>query len=250
MTKIHQHLSITLSCIVVTLLLTLSVSHAQNTAQDPLVQKQSLSQKIISWFTPEEKPTGPSPTETLQAPFLSKGPKAPQNSLRGIYDTANGNSRSDTIHNQAIPHRSHLEIEDWLTEAVGKSLNFELADMKGFGKTLQPYYSQEGVNTFKAFLMGINAIAIIQKNDKKMSSYLTDTPLLKKEGAEDGLYRWVYDVPVLLSYIDNSKPPRELDPVIQNYLLRLTIVRTPITKVHKEGILIAHWAARKVKKDQ
>ncbi len=212
-------------------------------------KKPNFIEKYLYWLVPPKQETGPSPSDTLQAPFAASHNDIKRNELTSIYDEARIIAAGGDPNDLNTPHRSHEQIEEWVSAAVSRSLNFEMSDMKKFKGMVAPFYSDTGLASFKRFLIGINAISIMQANNKKVGSYVEQTPMLKKEGSDKGLYTWVYDVPVMMSYLDNSKPPRDgVAPINQNYLLRLKVQRTDNVKKHPEGLQISALSAKRINK--
>ena len=241
-----KHPSKNKTFLIITLALVLSGVSYESIASSDIYKEKTFIEKYLYWLVPQKQPEGPTPTETLQAPFSSTNNDEKNTEIGRIYEEARQLEQGNNIRNLNVPHRSHEQVEDWIADAVGKSLNFQLSDMKRFGRIVEPYYSENGISTYKRFLMGMNAIAIMQTNSKKVSSYITTLPTLKKEGNREGIYHWIYDVPVQVSYLDNSTPPRETTPINQDYMLRLKIMRTDNLKKHTEGLYIDLLSAKKI----
>lgn len=217
-------------------------------ANDDFVTKKTFVEKYFGWFLPEKDQQGPEPTKTLQAPFVNTEEELPTSALSSIYRPHEEGQRNNAVANLSISHRSRNEINAWLTEALAKSLNFSLNDMRSFGRTVKPYYSQQGIGQFKQFLMDLNAIAIMKNNQKRVATYLISSPEILSQGIDnDGAYKWIYKAPIMLTYVDNSNPPRKVNDIAQAYQIEVSIKRTPNVKLYNQGIFIDNMSAKRVK---
>lgn len=250
MIKYHSFIpSASLQVFAAFLILTIATPAMATTQKEVFLKEKTFSEKYLSWLFPAKNDEGPAPTSTLRAPFaddlVTIGEKG---ELDSIYAGNSGNKRYNALGNLSISHRSNAEVDAWLTEAIAKSLNFSLKDMPSFGKVVRPYYSQNGIAEFKNFLHKLNAIPIMKSNKKKVVTYLISQPeIISQEKGADNIYKWVYSAPIMLSYADDSNPPRKVKDVSQRYLLEITIKRTPDLKMYNEGILVDKWSAKRVK---
>ncbi len=240
-TKPHFH---SLFCLIITVFL-LYPSYCS--ATESLLREQTFMEEYFSWALPKKEVEGARPIDTLQAPFADQNISLNKSELEQLYDRAQRKDAENYISNLTLPHRSHTEIDEWILEVIGASLNFKLADMKTFGQTITPYYSQKGLDEFKNFLIDINVMGIMKTHKKKLSSYISDQPALEREESVNGVYTWVFEVPTFISYIDDSTPPKNIDPIIKKYNIYLEIMRTPNTNIYKEDLYINTWSAKKLK---
>ena len=204
--------------------------------------------KIKGWLTPEQNMEGPLPSETLKAPFAKNSPKTGnQNALMGIYEAENGAGQSSDKDIRALdnPHRNPEQIAVWANEAASESLNFSLTDLQRFGSVIRPYFSDRGMSDFKAFLGQANIVTIMRSNDKELTSYIESLPAITQKGVSGGKYKWIVEIPVMISYTD---PVKKANKAARNQSQRLLVTtqlsRTSDLERHPEGIMIERWVAK------
>lgn len=184
----------------------------------------------------EEKPQEPDPEKTLQAPFA--------------YDPARNVAHEGVLPENAIPldlsHRTPKEIGDWLMMAVSDSLSFEMpADgSKPLLKT--EYFTASGFHQFEEFMDHTGIQRVLDSRKYNLRSFVRTAPLMLNQGAVQGHYRWLFEVPVMISYIETGDfkyggPAKTgKDPINQQITLTLQVSRVK-EGGGKDGILIEIW---------
>ncbi|MCD8562945.1 MAG: DotI/IcmL family type IV secretion protein [Alphaproteobacteria bacterium] len=184
----------------------------------------------------EEKQQEPDPSQTLQAPFA--------------YDPARTVETDEALPENSIPlnlsHRSPKEIGDWLMTAVSDSLSFEIpADgSKPLLKT--EYFTASGFHQFEEFLKQTGIQKVLDSRKYNLRSFVRNTPLLLNQGSVQGHYRWLFEVPVMVSYIETGDfkyggvDKTRKDPINQELTLTLQVSRVK-EGGGKDGVLIEIW---------
>lgn len=167
-----------------------------------------------------------------QAPFTE--------TLRAHNDTL-PSQRSITLDE---PHRTPRELSLWVSERVSEALTF---DAPNFDRQLQAaslYFSAAGFNEFKTYLEQSNLRATLSAGDQKANVIVEQPPLLLNSGAVEGVYRWLYEVPVTISY--TPRQLRELRPDMAGTQSRKLTVRLQLGRLNDaavgEGVRIESWA--------
>lgn len=206
---------------------------------------QNIWERMFPSFFENEVPQGPSPEETLQAPFQTNIQNAPKSDLFKTYDTSLGTSKiidGTDIRDLSNAHRSKSEVTVWSEEAVGVALNFSVDDLQKFGAVVRPYFTASGLDAYKNFLSTSGIVPILRKNNKKLSTYISQSPIIKQNGTSENIYKWVVDVPVLLSYVDiQQKENNNVQARTQEATIRIQVARVRNTKRHPEGMAIENW---------
>ncbi len=216
---------------------------------DEFVKEKTFIEKYLPWLKiSTKKEVMVDPTKTMQAPFSDDGdtPENNNSQIMNLYDKQNAKGKGKYT-SLNISRISHSQIERWISEAVGTSFNFSLSDMSQFRGMLQPYYSDQGIAEFKKLLIDMNTVAIMKSNNKDLASYVTDTPTLKKQGVYNGVYTWLYDSYIIVSYIDNTATTKKAPAINRKYRIRLQLSQTPDSKRHSNGIKIDKITAKKLK---
>tara|TARA_B100001179_G_C18599606_1_gene409345 strand:- start:104 stop:790 length:687 start_codon:yes stop_codon:yes gene_type:complete len=217
-------------------------------AETSYAQETGTFSKIKGWLTPEQDMEGPLPSETLKAPFAKNTQNAgSQNALMTIYEAENGSGQSGDkdIRSLDNPHRNPEQIAVWANEAASESLNFSFSDLQTFGSVLRPYFSDRGMSDFKKFLGQADIVTIMRNNNKELTSYIESLPAITKKGVSDGKYKWIVEIPVMISYTD---PEEKMNKAARNQSQKLLVTtqlsRTSNLKRHPEGIMIERWVAK------
>ncbi len=214
---------------------------------DEFVKEKTFFEKYLPWLKiTTKKEVAVDPTKTMQAPFSEGDELTDSDSkIMDLYDKQNSKGNKYTSLN--VSRISHSQIERWISEAVGTSFNFSLSDMSGFRTKLKPFYSEQGIAEFKKLLLSMNTVAIMKSNNKDLASYVIDTPTLKRQGVNNGVYTWLYDSYIIVSYVDNSVTTTKAPVINRKYRIRLQLSQTSDKKRHADGIKIDKIIAKKLK---
>ncbi len=194
------------------------------------------------WFdflNPKSKPANTdrilSPAETLIAPFAN-----PDAVLTELDPTKNAEL--------AVPleqrHRPNTEIARWTQQVVPTVLTFSSDNYEEEYKEKIKYFSEVGKKEFVKFLQDKNVIKTLRTGRYNVSGIVQGYPVIINEGAVDGRYRWLIQVEVLVTYIDNRvtkiSRAKEGDMISQEYVLTMQFGRVRgVDNAH--GLLIETW---------
>lgn len=179
----------------------------------------------------EEKPVEPDPSKTLQAPFA--------------YDPNRKISAEEALPENSVPldvsHRPAEEIGKWLMTAVSDAMSFEVTEDGSPPALKREYFTPAGLAKFQEFLTKTGIQKVIDSRKYHLRSFVRNTPLILNEGAAAGHYRWLFEVPLMVSYI----PPGNFkyksgDAVNQAITLTLQVTRVR-EGAGPEGVLIEIW---------
>lgn len=181
---------------------------------------------ILEFLFPSLRDEGYNPSETLQAPFAA--PAEGEATAEGPEGAEV--EKKDSRPEDAVPlkqaHRASADISEWVTNAASEVMTFdgeykqELADSR-------KYFDEGGRAQYEAFLNDTKIKRVLESGKYEVRSYVSDVPLLLNEGAVKERYRWLYEVPVMVSYIPKgSNNYKNLEPVNQAVVIRLQVGRT------------------------
>lgn len=187
----------------------------------------------LEFFFPSLKKKEENPYETLRAPFAEEN---------GAADAL------DQLPINAIPlsepHRITSEMADWVMGAVSDSMNLDGQGYRAMLEENKPSFDAAGYQQYLAFLQKNNVLKVLETGKFHVRSYVENTPLLLNEGAVNDHYRWLYQVPLVVSYIDkNAKGYRGVEPTNQRVTLNVQIGRSVAAK-NPQGVLIESWSGR------
>ena len=227
------------SAVVAALLLSLAVPAP--------AQAESFLNHILPWVfgAPD---TGPKPEDTLQAPFAdppgSTPPRAKQSELMKMYDTE---AEANTKGGLEVPHRSAEQIGEWITSIATQALTINpetyAEDSKKYTGWFLPYALQE----YNTYLSANQTVETLLANNMRLTAFAESKPVLVQEGALEGSYRWLFRVPVMLTYYDRvttSLKGKKPMSQTQRVLVNIQVGRVPTTQL-AEGLAVERWNVSK-----
>jgi hypothetical protein len=131
------------------------------------------------------------------------------------------------------PHRAVQQVADWTALSVGTMLNFSA---EGYGAHLtgmNAYANDKAQGDFQSFVDQNKILDTLKNSRLRMTSSTEEMPLLLNKGAVDGSYRWLYEIPVLLTFLPmDAKSYMDSEHVSQHVIVnaqvgRVTYQRNP-----------------------
>lgn len=99
------------------------------------------------------------------------------------------------------PHRTNKELQNWLSMVISESLSFDKQSYLGVSKNIRPYFTNSGFRQYLTYLKSAGIIDSVKTNNYRISVYVENPPLLQNSLAIDGVYRWLYQLPVTVSFL-------------------------------------------------
>ena len=206
---------------------------------------------IFEFFFPMLKKQGEDPSQTLVAPFADQpqGPPAPQ--IPGKPAPA---KPAQPLPENAIaldkPNRSTQQVADWLAPIAAEAMTFINDDVAADLAKTEKYFDAGGRTQYTQFLETNNIKKVIDLKKYFVRSYVKESPLLLNEGPAEGRYHWLYEVPVMVSYLDRGVSDyKKATPINQTILLKLQIGRSNKAQ-DPSGLVIEHWSGKGVKEEK
>ena len=228
------------------LIAVLAVTTGGITAASPARADDSFLNYMLPWIFGEPE-TGPKPQDTLQAPFGKDTPKIETQKQADLQKIFEAERDSKTNMNELnLPHRSPEQIGEWITSIATQALTIEPATFEdktnNFGGFFLPYAMQE----YRNYLTNNQVLESLRANNMRLTAFAESKPILIQEGVLDGTYRWLFRVPLMLTYYDKAttslkdgkKAPTSQS---QRVLVNVQIGRVP-TKQLAEGMAIERWS--------
>jgi len=142
------------------------------------------------------------------------------------------------------PHRVSSEIAEWIMTVGAEAMNFEAGNLDAQVEGRGALFDTTGQNQFIAFLNEKNIAKVVNDGRYNVRSYVDKTPLLLNEGVVNDRYRWLFRVPVVVSYMEkNMKSYKNAAPVIvQKATLNVQIGRVASSADKPDGLQIEQWS--------
>ena len=116
-------------------------------------------------------------------------------------------------------NRSYLELENWVTIMVTNSLSFDAIQYYAtLAQMRREYFTTEAYNDYQETLQRFGIATYLSQSGYETSVLIEETPALLNEGVVNGVYKWLYDVPVTVSY---NRPNAERSELPQNVRAKL-----------------------------
>ncbi len=176
----------------------------------------------------------PKPEETLIAPFAE-----PSNM------TKPGAKAALPVNAIPIdqPHRTADEIGAWLTTSVSTALSFDRANFVESQKKISLYFTPEGLASYRAFLEASGYRARITDAGESLGNFIQENPFLLNKGAVDGAYHWLFEVPVMISFLPSGqRDARTQTTRNEEILVNVDVVR--VQETSGEAIRIYNWSVK------
>ncbi|MBU6235944.1 MAG: DotI/IcmL family type IV secretion protein [Alphaproteobacteria bacterium] len=139
------------------------------------------------------------------------------------------------------PHRSHAELEDWVSDTVASALTYSSGKTQQKIAELRPLFTEAGFKAYMDFLTSLGFAQDIQAQTLNLSAIVNNAPVLIGQGASSGRYAWAYEMPVVMS---TGEPVEGAPQVTKNVTIRLQIGRSA-KGVEPHGLLVENWVEKK-----
>ena len=141
------------------------------------------------------------------------------------------------VHPLSEPIVTDTYISSWAGMRAQSAFTLDFVKYgKEFG-TLQPYFTDRGWQQFRNAINDANIVDSLQHEKMVVTSVVTSTPVIVKQGVLNGAYTWRVRVRLLVSFVSASaNTKREVSAL-------LVIRRVPVMDV-KNGIQIDYFITR------
>lgn len=195
---------------------------------------------IIDFFFPSLRTDMDDPSITLRAPFAD----GPAGENAGPADPENAAG----LPTNAIPlerrHRNASQISEWLMTSTSEIMSFKGGPMQKQLAEKRPYFSPSGYQAFLDLLRQNNVLSALEGENVQVNTYVENMPLLLNEGPLEGRYRWLYEVPVVMTFLDRgTRTYKDAQPVNTKMILKIQVGRVSESE-NEHNILVERISAQ------
>jgi hypothetical protein len=144
----------------------------------------------------------------------------------------------------AEPHRTPRELSRWVSESVSNIMTLDAQNFEQQVQNVAPYFSTGGYAEFQTYLQQADLKNVLTMSDLKANVIVEQNPLLLNSGPVSGSFRWLYEVPVTVSYTPRTQ--KELKPSDGNISSRKLNIRMQLGRYdaakNDEGVQIESWS--------
>ncbi len=141
-------------------------------------------------------------------------------------------------------HRPNTEIARWVQMIVPTVLSYNSENYEQEYSEKIKSFSKVGAKEYVAFLQNKNIVKTLKTGRYKVSGIVQGYPIVINEGAVNGRYRWLFQVNILVTYLDNRMTKysraKEGDAITQEFILTLQLGRVRGVD-NDHGLLIETW---------
>ncbi len=199
---------------------------------------------IIDFFFPYLKAPTYDPYQTLEAPFADN-PSKPEE--------VNIAQRLKQRPEEAVPldqpHIALSNVANWVVTAASNAMSFDAPDYRQDLVENLVYFEKNGHEEFQKFLRETGIGETLTSNKFYLRSFVEHTPLLLNQGESGGSYHWLFEVPMMITYMDRRmKDYKGVRPLNQRLTLKVQVGRVA-DKNAPETLQIEHWSGNIKKAD-
>lgn len=150
--------------------------------------------------------------------------------------------------NQSPLDQAHLSAHDlsgWLLSAIPQCLSFTADSYPEHIKTLSTGFSDNGLAQLNAWVTTTGILSSLQNNGLQLNGFVSETPFLLNEWVVNGRYRWLFEIPVMVSFVPQGAVSYSQANNIKTQHLILTLQLGRVgDSVLEHGIKIESWSVR------
>lgn len=128
----------------------------------------------------------------------------------------------------AVQHMGSREVAVALTDIIAESLSFNQSDYRAVTSGVQKYFTPGGYIQYTDFLRNSSFEASLAAQNLQAGAYVAGNPQELARGVYDGVFKWVFEIPVTVSMIPrntNAYGGEAAAPQNRNFTLRAQIAR-------------------------
>lgn len=142
----------------------------------------------------------------------------------------------------SVQNYSSREVAQRLTEIVAEALSFDKGNLAYNSAAMEKYFTVGGFAQYNDFLKTAALADTLTTQDLQSGAYAEQNPLELSSGVYDGVYKWLFEVPVTISFIPkNAETYRDnsTQPINRRILLHVQFSR--VVDVDPNAIKIEIW---------
>ncbi len=171
------------------------------------------------------------PPEGMVAPF-------------GDVGTATGGyaAQSKKVNDLSVQNYASRDIAFMLTEIVAEALSFDKSNFVYNSGQMEQHFTPAGYGQYKQFLTDTQFQQTIDASNLQSGAYVEQEPLELSSGVYGGSYKWLFEVPVTISFIPkDAETYRGAEDQAQNRRFLLRVQFTRVKDSDPNAVKIEIW---------
>lgn len=134
------------------------------------------------------------------------------------------------------PNLTRAAVLSWTAQSSSEVMTFGFHDYRRRLQESSRLFTQRGWQSFNEALTQSRLLEQVEQYQQVVTATATGAPVVVQEAVINGVYRWVVQMPLLVTYQSGSKRSDS------NLMVTLVIVRVPTLET-PNGIAIEQWIA-------
>ena len=135
------------------------------------------------------------------------------------------------------PNLGRAALMSWVAQAATEVMTFGFHDYQRRLQEASRHFTRRGWESFTTALQQSRIIEAVEQQQQVLTSAPKSAPVLVSEGVFEGKYRWVVELPLLVTYKAGNKTRAD------SMLVTIVVERVP-TLDSPNGVGIDQWIAR------
>lgn len=166
---------------------------------------------------------------------------------RPVPDWLKYRGQSEKRQDLSSSHRTIKEIELWTQNAAIEVLTFSKGDHEERFAEFKPYFTKAGWKKYTDYIEKTAVLKTIKTSNYSLNSIVKGGSRVVNKGAINGKYRWLVEVPVIMSFFKISPDDKLNVRAAQGGQVLLTIQVGRAEKGYDtDGLLIENWKTTKM----
>lgn len=135
-------------------------------------------------------------------------------------------------------HRTRREMQAWTLQHVSEVMNLGSTNIDAAMNAQRAKFTDTGFSQYLLYWQNANLLEPARQGSVTVSAIVDRTPILLNEGLIGGAYRWLFDVPVIVTVTPRAamQPPQNMRGMVRIQLARTEDPRNP------DKLVIESWA--------
>lgn len=128
----------------------------------------------------------------------------------------------------SVQHLGTGEVAMYFSDVLAEALSFNSSNFRSVTSSVKTYFTEEGYNQYMQFITSSGFEAKLRNENLQAGAYTEEEPVEMGRGVYDGVFKWVFQVPVTVSLIPRQTANYEKNtaqPQNRDFILRAQFAR-------------------------
>ncbi len=126
----------------------------------------------------------------------------------------------------SVPHRTDRQLSAWLSEVIPESLTYDSGTIPAHYTEMATVFTPAGLTAYRTYLQSNDMWRRMAADKSALLAITTAPPKLLNYGVVNDTYKWLYDIPVMMSLIPpTTETLRKFKPPTSTLIIRVQLTR-------------------------